>query len=145
MKCWSLDSKLHSSLCSCSCPDSQIQTIPKEAQRFHHRQETCTWNYWSVISHAVSHWSEMPMKMSILTSVIAFYFFIQPKSGWGTILHPDKSHLRSTRRQYSRPLMRTGLFSVLTAWAIKTTSMCSYPMTISIVLYSWRSTKSMIW
>lgn len=70
---WSLDSKLHSSLCSCSCSDSQIQTIPKEAQRFYKRQGTCTWNYWSVTSPAMSRWPDMPMKMSLLTSV--FFFF----------------------------------------------------------------------
>lgn len=71
---WSLDSKLHSSLCSCSCSDSQIQTIPKEAQRFYKRQGTCTWNYWSVTSPAMSRWPDMPMKMSLLTSV--FFFFL---------------------------------------------------------------------
>lgn len=88
MKCRSLDSKLHCSVCRRSCPDSQIQTIPKEAWRFHHRQETCTWNYWSVISHAVSHWPEMPVKMSLLTSVIAFYFFHSAKEWLGHTTAP---------------------------------------------------------
>uniref|UniRef100_A0A671NVC6 NAD(P)H oxidase (H2O2-forming) n=1 Tax=Sinocyclocheilus anshuiensis TaxID=1608454 RepID=A0A671NVC6_9TELE len=36
-----------------------------------------------LISHAVSHWSEMPVKMSLLTSVISFYFFYSAKEWLG--------------------------------------------------------------